>query len=461
MQRSLRDARWAVLLVAAGCLACAGPEVRDSAPSSPADTAVISPKGALTEKAGDAALAKAANTTPQNADVNDLLDAVREAVRAPFLTGNSVHALIDGPQALDAIGTAIAQAKHHIHLETYIFADDVVGQKIALQLKEKRAEGVEVRVLYDAVGSVSTPESFFADLRESGVEVLAFRPLNPENAVLFLRMNNRDHRKIIVVDGRVGFTGGINISSAYSLASTSRPGPDAGLNEGWRDTHVRIEGPAAQQLQALFLSTWVRAGGQLDATSLQYFPVPTVAGAEPVAIVASDGDDSTEAAVYATYLAVVKLATRRIWLTQAYFSPNPEFRQALIDAVKRGVDVRVVVPGFTDSGLIFNAARSNYDQLLQGGVRLFEQRDALVHAKTAVVDGVVSTVGSANLDMRSFIHNNEANAIIISRNFGEVLEGTFEKDIKASRELTLADWRNRGILSRIKEAFSSLFTYWL
>ena len=194
---------------------------------------------------------------------------------------------------------------------------------------------------------------------------------------------------------------------------------------------------------------------------LQYFPVPTVAGAEPVAIVASDGDDSTEAAVYATYLAVVKLATRRIWLTQAYFSPNPEFRQALIDAVKRGVDVRVVVPGFTDSGLIFNAARSNYDQLLQGGVRLFEQRDALVHAKTAVVDGVVSTVGSANLDMRSFIHNNEANAIIVSRTFGEVLEGAFEKDIKASRELTLADWRNRGILSRIKEAASRLFAYWL
>lgn len=454
--------RWCLLpIVALSSLSCVGPEVRDSTQQHARSAAVITPQGALTEKAGNALLAQAADATTRDGDVTRLLDAVRQAVDAPFMTGNAVQALIDGPKTLAAIAAAIAGAKHHIHLETYIFADDAVGRQIAAQLTVKRTQGVEVRVLYDAVGSVSTPASFFEAMQAQGIEVVAFRPLNPENTLLFWKLNNRDHRKIIVVDGVVGFTGGINVSAAYSQSSTSKPGPDAGLGEGWRDTHVRIEGPAVQQLQALFLSTWVRAGGQLDEKSPQYHPQATTEGGEPVAIVASEGDDPRQAAVYATYLAVVRLAQQRIWLTQAYFAPNKEFRDALLAAVQRGVDVRIVVPGFTDSGLIFHAARANYDKLLSGGVRLFEQRDALVHAKTAVVDGIVSTVGSANLDMRSFIHNNEANAIVISRDFGQVLERAFQRDLNASREITLKDWRRRGILSRFKEAGSRLFAYWL
>lgn len=451
---------WLVVFALA-CSACAGPESRVPPPGRKADAVVIAPQGALSERAGEAALNRAAETTSGNTDVTQLLDAVRTAVGAPFMTGNSAQALIDGPQALDAIGKAIAAAKHHIHIETYIFGDDDVGRKLAAQLKEKRAAGVEVRVLYDAVGSVSTPESFFADLRTAGIEVLAYRPLTPENTVLFLRMNNRDHRKIIVVDGEVGFTGGMNISAAYLRSSKSRPGPTAGLDAGWRDTHVRVAGPVVQQLQALFLATWIRAGGEVDASSVDFFPKVAAAGTDPIAIVASDGADSSEASVYSTYLAVVRLATRRIWLTQAYFAPNQQFIDALLDAVKRGVDVRVVVPGFTDSGLIFNAARSRYEELLQGGVRLYEQHEALVHAKTAVVDGVVSTVGSANLDMRSFIHNNEANAIIVSRDFGLALETVFERDLQSSREVTLDEWRHRGLLPRLKESFSRLFSYWL
>jgi cardiolipin synthase A/B len=452
--------KWLVLL-ALGCVSCAGPEARVPPLGGKTETVVIAPQGALSEKAGEAALNRAAETTSRNTDVTQLLDAVRTAVGTPFMTGNAARALIDGPQALDAIDAAIAGARHHIHIETYIFGDDAVGRKLAVLLKEKRAAGVEVRVLYDAIGSVSTPESFFADLRAAGIEVLAYRPLTPENTVLILRMNNRDHRKIIVVDGEVGFTGGINISAAYSVSSKSRPGPAAGLESGWRDTHVRIAGPVVQQLQALFLATWVRAGGQLDATSPEYYPKVATAGTDPIAIVASDGDDESEASVYATYLAVVRLATRRIWLTQAYFAPNQQFIDALLDAVRRGVDVRVVVPGFTDSGLIFNAARSRYDELLKGGVRLYEQHEALVHAKTVVVDGVVSTVGSANLDMRSFIHNNEANALIVSRDFGQALEAVFERDLQASRELTLPEWRHRGVMPRLKESLSRLFSYWL
>lgn len=461
MSHFTHPSKW-LILFAAGCLSCAGPESRLRPVGTQGEAIVIAPRqGALNDKAADAALNRAAASAPGNTDVTRLLDAVRDAVDTPFMTGNSAQALIDGPQALAAIGAAIAGARHHIHIETYIFGDDEIGRRLAAQLKEKRAEGVDVRVIYDAVGSVSTPESFFADLRSAGIEVLTYRPLTPENTVLILRMNNRDHRKIIVVDGEVGFTGGINISAAYLRSSKSKPGPDRGLESGWRDTHVRIAGPAVQQLQALFLATWVQAGGQVDPSSAEFFPRIAAVGAEPVAIVASDGSDSSEASVYATYLAVVRLATQRVWLTQAYFAPNQQFIDALLDAVKRGVDVRVVVPGFTDSGLIFNAARANYTALLKGGVRLYEQREALVHAKTAVVDGVVSTVGSANLDMRSFIHNNEANAIIISRDFGNTLETVFERDMQASKELTLADWQHRGVMPRLKETISRLFSYWL
>lgn len=449
-------------LVVLGSGACVGPEVRESPQQSGAPAAaVITPQGAVTEKAGDALLARAADSSVNDEDVTLLLDAIRQEARAPFTTGNTVRALIDGPQTLDAIGSAIDGARHHIHLETYIFADDQVGQEIAAQLVAKRAEGVEVRILYDAIGSVSTPTAFFDNLRAKGIEVLEFRPINPQNTLLLWKLNNRDHRKIIVVDGVIGFTGGINVSAAYSQSSTSKPGPEAGMDAGWRDTHVRIEGPAVQQLQALFFSTWIQAGGKLDEKSERYHPVMERKGNEPVAIVASDGADSSEAAIYAVYLASIRRATRRIWLTQAYFAPNPELRTALTDAVKRGVDVRIVVPGFTDSGLIFHAARSSYDELLSGGVRLFEQRDALVHAKTAVIDGIASTVGSANLDMRSFIHNNEANAVIVSRDFGRVMEATFERDLKASREITLAIWRQRGVLPRLKEAGSRLFSHWL
>lgn len=391
-----------------------------------------------------------------------LLDAVRIEANAPFVAGNAVEALIDGPATLNSIGTAIEGARHHIHLETYIFADDQVGREIAAQLKAKRAGGVEVRILYDAIGSVATPAEFFADLRANGIEVLAFRPLNLLRTPLFWKHNNRDHRKIIVVDGRVGYTGGINFSATYSKSSLSKPGPKEGVQEGWRDTHVRIEGPVVRQLQSLFTATWIRAGGSIDTESDRYFPqVAEDKAGYPVGIVASDGNDASEAAIYATYLASIRHATARVWLTQAYFAPNAEFRSALIDAARRGVDVRVIVPGFTDSGLIFHAARANYDELLSGGVRLFERSDALVHAKTAVVDGILSTVGSANLDMRSFIHNNEANAVVVSRDFGRVMERTFERDLAASRELHLETWRSRGWLPRLKETGSRLLSYWL
>lgn len=416
-------------------------------------------KGALTPSAGERAVDQRldANATEH---VRELIDAFRESAAAPLVAGNRVTLLVDGPQTLKAIRTAIESARHHVHLETYIFADDEIGRALRELLIRRRQDGIEVRVLYDAIGSVTTPAAFFEPLQRAGVEVLRFQPLNPTRTLPW-KINNRDHRKIVVVDGRVAFTGGINISGAYASASTSRPGPEAGQEEAWRDTHVQMEGPVAAQFQKLFLQTWERAGGKLDAGSAHYFPPLAPSGAELVAAVATNGGDSDETTIYNTYAAAIGHASRRLWMTQAYFAPDPALRRALIAAAVRGVDVRVIVPSFSDSSLIFHASRADYDQLLAGGVRIYEQRYAMLHAKTMVIDTALSMVGSANFDIRSFLHNNEVNAVIVGSDFAERMDALFERDLRDTRELKLENWRKRPWLDRFKEFTSSLFSYWL
>ena len=361
--------------------------------------------------------------------MRELIDAFRESAAAPLVAGNRVTLLVDGPQTLKAIRAAIESARHHVHLETYIFADDEIGRALRELLIRRRQEGIEVRVLYDAIGSVTTPAAFFEPMQQAGVEVLQFQPLNPTRTLPW-KINNRDHRKIVVVDGRVAFTGGINISGAYASASTSRPGPEAGQDEAWRDTHVQMEGPVAAQFQKLFLQTWERAGGKLDAGSAHYFPPLAPSGAELVAAVATNGGDSDETTIYNTYAAAIGHASRRLWMTQAYFAPDPALRRALIAAAVRGVDVRVIVPSFSDSSLIFYASRKDYDELLEGGVRIYEQRYAMLHAKTMVIDTALSMVGSANFDIRSFLHNNEVNAVIVGSEFAERMEALFDRDLR-------------------------------
>ena len=198
---------------------------------------------------------------------------MRRYSSAPLTSGNRVSVLIDGPQTYAAIEAALRAARHHIHIETFIFGADEVGQRFADLLAQKRKEGVEVRVLYDSLGSRETPREFFDDLRRQDIEVREFRPMNPVKTPEVWDLHNRDHRKIIVVDGQIGFTGGINIDSTYSSASTSKPGPERGLEDGWRDTHIRIQGPAVKQLQTLFLESWQQAGGRRRSKGrTSYFP---------------------------------------------------------------------------------------------------------------------------------------------------------------------------------------------
>jgi len=432
------------------------------APEHAAVQPIVVAQAAVAPSKEQAVLDKAVGerSSSRDAQLQQLLDAVRQSLSSPLVAGNTAHLLVDGPATFAAIDAAISHAHHHIHVETYIFSDDDLGRKFAALLIEKRRQGVHVRIIYDAVGSIDTPGSFFTELQDAGVEVQEFRPLNPVKTY-FWKFHNRDHRKIIVVDGQVAFTGGLNISATYSSSSSSKPGPEAGLEEGWRDTHVRIAGPVVQQFQKLFLETWQQLGGEMPPPEREYYPDLKEQGGALISAVASSGQKEKNEAIYRTYLAAVRNSVRRIWITQAYFSPPEELRDALIDAVKRSVDVRIIVPGFTDSKLILHASRSEYDALLEGGVRLIEARNALLHAKTALIDDSLAFVGSANLDYRSFLHNNEVTAVILEDETAKRMETIFRRDLDQGKELTLAEWRERPLWQRTKEKFSSLFKFWL
>jgi cardiolipin synthase A/B len=372
-----------------------------------------------------------------------------------------VSVLIDGPQTYAAIEAALRAARHHIHIETFIFGAGDVGQRFADLLAQKRREGVEVRVLYDSLGSRETPREFFDELRRQDIEVREFRPLNPAKTPEIWNLHNRDHRKIIVVDGQVGFTGGINIDSTYSSASTSKPGPKRGLEDGWRDTHIRIQGPAVRQLQALFFESWQQAGEHAQFQEEdRYFPAVAPPGDALVAIVANDSE-TDDRSMYGTYLAAFTCSSKRLWITHAYFAPNEEMLTSMADAAQRGVDVRLIVPAFSDSPIVLKATQATFTRLLKAGVRIYELRSALLHAKSVVIDGTVSIVGSANLDTRSFLHNDEVNAVIISRDTAQRMEEVFMRDQQAARPVELDRWEGRSVWQRVKEFFVNLFGYWI
>lgn len=387
-----------------------------------------------------------------------LANAIQARTGVPLVRGNRTRLLLDGPSTYAAMLAAVERARHHIHVETYIFSDDEVGERFAAALSRKRREGVAVRIIYDAVGSIASDPGFFAGLAERGIEVAEFRPLRPST---LWRVNNRDHRKLFVVDGRIAFTGGINISGTYSKASASRPGRDEGVSSGWRDTHLQIRGPAVRQLQALFVATWTRLGRQLDLAGAGLYPELDEVGSDLVQVVPSEGGDDREFRIYDAYLAAIRNARERIWISQAYFAPNAEFRDALAVAAGRGVDVRVIVPAFTDSALIYYGSRATYEELLDRGVAIYEHEDALMHAKTAVVDGVWTTVGSCNVDARSFVHNDELNAAVLGVDLAREMEAVFRADLGSSRRIEAESWRARPRADRIKEALSSLFAHWL
>jgi cardiolipin synthase len=455
----VRHALVAIGLAAAA--ACAGLPVIEPAPrqAATARNVRVAGAGGALPPAHAAAVVRELEREGKTDLLARHLAEVEHALSAPLVRGNEGKLLIDGPATHRAMFDAIGRARNHVNLQTYILEGDEVGQRLADLLIRKRGQGVSVNVLYDSVGSNQTPREYFDRLQAAGIGVCEFNPVNPLKAPKGWEINNRDHRKILVVDGRAAFTGGINISGVYSAGSFGSRRKAPSKEEGWRDTHIVTRGPIVADFQRLFLDAWAQQRCEGPAQA-EYFPRTAEQGEWTMRVVASDPAAGTSE-TYVALISAIGQSERRVWLTYGYFVPDPVAVEALQAAAARGVDVRLVLPGFSDFWAPLYAGRSHYEGLLAAGVRIYERRDALLHAKTAVIDGVWSSVGSTNLDWRSFVHNYEADVIVLAAPFGRDMEQLFALDVEASHEITLDEWQRRGLVARAREWFARRWEYLL
>lgn len=398
----------------------------------------------------------------QSVDPTNLLEryitVVESVTESPLTKGNKVTLLADGPATYAAMFKAIQTAKDHINLESYIIEDDETGRKFAALLLQKQAEGVRVNLIYDSVGSYRTSAAFFQHLRNGGIQVVEFNPVNPFRAHGHRLLTHPDHRKILIIDGKVAISGGVNISSVYS-SSLSGGRKVEGSSLPWRDTDVQIAGPAVAEFQKLFLGTWQNQNGP-KLPERNYFPDLKEEGNALVRVVGSTPGQSNRI-TFIVYVAAITFAEHSIHMTNSYFIPNDQILDAFTDAAGRGVDVKIILPSISDSSFALDAARYNYSTLLKSGVKLFELRNVLLHAKTAVIDGVWSTVGSTNMDYWSLLSDNEVNAVILSHEFAIEMEKMFAKDLAESDQIQWEEWQKKPLILRIKEWFAHVFSRWM
>jgi cardiolipin synthase len=385
-------------------------------------------------------------------------DAAAEGDRAYALyrdklrAGNRITPLRSGAETFPAMLVAIRSAEIHVHLEIYILRDDRIGREFKQALVERARAGVQVRLIVDALGSFGLPSAYLDELRDAGVETIEFHPIAPWRARW--GVNKRDHQKILVVDDRVAFTGGINIGDEYQ--------PIEEHGGGWFDVHAQVEGPAVFDLARLFRATWIKNGGEL-------FPEPAMARVDSVppghtafAQVLSNTRLRARYHMRRSYLHAIRRARERISIMNAYFIPDRGLRRAFARAVERGVDVRVIVPSSAmDVVAVYYASRHLYSRLMRDGVRIFEWRERMMHAKCGVIDRVWSTIGSYNLDRRSLLHNLEVSLVVIDRVMGASMEARFEEDLAACREVRPEEWERRSIWNKCLEWMCFQIRYWL
>jgi cardiolipin synthase A/B len=369
------------------------------------------------------------------------------AGEAPPLRAESVELYTEGHAKYQALAEAIEAAKHHIHLEYYIWENDQIGCRLRDQLAARARTGVEVRVIVDGTGSIHARGRFFRPLRDAGATVAWFNPLSLFQ-IRRRRADFRSHRKIMVCDGRVGFTGGINVADAETAEFSG--------DRAWRDTHLRVQGSAVRVLQRVFAEDWFYATDREIPSSDAYFPLPTTTGGEIVQIVAS-GPDFDAFAIHKVFFAAITRAESRVWLTTPYFVPDDAILSALVSAAMRGVDVRVIAPARSDSLLVDLAARSYFPDMLAAGARIFEYLPRFVHAKTFVIDDDVAIIGTANLDNRSFRLDFEVAAVIYGATMNARLDAVFRADLAHCRELHRTTGR-QPFWPRLGQAGARLFS---
>lgn len=358
--------------------------------------------------------------------------------------GNRVEVLLNGEEIFPAKLAQIRKARRTINYAQYVFEDGKPATEIAAALAERCRAGVKVNILLDSVGALGMPAELRKELSDAGCRLVNYRPLSP---FALDRMNYRNHRRILVVDGLVGVTGGSGISGKWS---------GNGRQEGhWRDTDVLLEGPVIEQLQGAFAENWLEATG-VAIGGPEYFPrrrLDAKGGVDAQIVRSSPGGGST--AMYTMFLLALASARHSIHITNPYFLPDDRMITTLIGAARRGVRVVLVIPGAIDHNLVRQASRSEFGRLLKNDIEIYEYRPAMLHAKTMVIDGIWATVGSTNLDHRSFALNEELNVAIYDVDTAQRLERVFAEDVSNSRRVMYKDWNNRGFTSRFLELLAS------
>ena len=348
-----------------------------------------------------------------------------------LLPGNRAQALVNGAQIFPEMLKAIREARRTITFEMYIFAEGEAGEAFTAAFEERARAGVKIHFLYDALGSEKIDEKYLERLKQAGVEVAAYNPLR---WYTLATMNNRTHRKLMVVDGRIGFTGGAGIQDEW-LGNAENP-------SRWRDTHFRLEGPAVAQMQAAFSENWIETTGNV-LHGEGYFPALPGAGGQLAQVMVSSPGGGGES-MQLLYLLSIAAAAKSIHLANAYFVPDNVEVRTLADAARRGAKVQIIVPGpVIDNKMVRRASRASWGELLRAGVEIYEYQPTMFHVKSMVVDGLWTSVGSTNFDSRSFSTNDEANLNVLDAGFAAEQVRIFEADLGQSRRITLEEWQNR------------------
>ncbi|HEV8586813.1 MAG TPA: phospholipase D-like domain-containing protein [Methylomirabilota bacterium] len=361
---------------------------------------------------------------------------------SPIVGGNTVEVLLNGEQIFPSMLEAIRAAKQTITYAQYFYEDGPVSRDIAEALAERCRAGVGVKVLLDSFGSLSMPREYADQMSRSGCHVAWFRPLSQ---YILRRYVNRNHRRILVVDGRIGFTGGSGVSRKWM--------GNGRVEHHWRDTDVRLEGPAVEYLQAAFAESWLETTGVVLGGE-PYFPRPLEPRGDVYAQVVKSSPAAGSFAMYTTFLLALNAAQRSIQITNPYFVLDRRMRDALLATARRGVKITVLVPGAIDHNIVRMASRAQFGEMLKGGIEIYEYMPALLHSKTMVIDGVWATVGSTNLDNVSFAVNEELNVIVYSRRVARQLEEVFYADVARSRRVTYEAWKDRGVRARMLEVLA-------
>nr|WP_206683900.1 cardiolipin synthase [Rufibacter sediminis] len=364
---------------------------------------------------------------------------------SPLTGGNWVKLLVNGEEKFPEVLQALSGAQHYIHLEYYILENDTIGNQIKDILVQKARAGVEVRFIYDDYGSRSIRGNYVKELRAAGVEAFPFHKVH--FLLLANRLNYRNHRKIILIDTKTAFVGGINVADRYINPPTETK------RLYWRDTHLRIDGPGLYYLQYLFFCDWNFASGKLLHPNRKYFVAKPVPNANTPVQIAASGPDSPMPTILFSMLQGIYLAQEEVLITSPYFIPGESILQALTVAALGGVQVKLLVPGISDSALVNAAAWSYYDDMLNAGVEIYLYQKGFIHSKTMVIDGAVSMVGTANMDNRSFELNFEVNAVVYEAAIAQQLRDLFYQDLRHADKIDLEKWRQR---SHVKQFFEKL-----